>query len=164
MGNRKLKQDMRAVDLLVGEDGERYVYSDQVGHLIRKAHQQASAIFQQHSVEPQLTSVQFSMLFAVATYGALSQSQLGKLAAIDVSTLTGVVDRLRERGLLDSSAEAGDRRKNIIGLTDKGREVVRRMASVGHRVSEATLAPLTPVERVALVALLKKLTASPPSA
>jgi len=152
-----------AEDLLANGSGGRYIYSQQVGHLIRKAHQQASAIFQRHSVEPQLTSVQFSMLFAIATHGALPQSKLGSLAAIDTSTLTGVVDRLRERDLIALSSEAGDRRKNIIDLTTKGRDVVRRMAKAGHLVTETTLAPLTPVERVALVELLRKLTSTPAS-
>lgn len=158
MAPRKAKPASQ--DLLSNGSGGRYIYSDQVGHLIRKAHQQASAIFQRHSVEPQLTSVQFSMLFAIATHGALPQSKLGSLAAIDTSTLTGVVDRLRERDLIVLSSAAGDRRKNIVDLTAKGRDVVRRMAKVGSVITETTLAELTPVERVALVELLHKLTST----
>jgi DNA-binding MarR family transcriptional regulator len=139
--------------------GQPYLFSDQVGHLIRKAHQLNASIFQRMSPEPQLTSVQVSILFAIASYGASPQNTLGKLAGIDASTLTGVVDRLRERGLVKVTPHKGDRRKVIIDLTPAGEAVLARMAEVVHQITEATLAPLDAVERVALTHLLKKLTA-----
>lgn len=146
--------------LLLNAAGETYMYSDQVGHLIRKAHQQASAIFQKLSAEPQLTSVQLSVLFALATHGAMAQNRLGKLSAVDPSTLTGVVERLKDRQLIELAAEASDKRKVIISLSADGRTVIKKMASVGHKITETTLKPLSAIERVALVMLLKKLTGS----
>ena len=145
---------------VINSAGQPYIYFEQVGHLIRKAHQQASAIFQKYSPEKQLTSVQLAMLTAIATQGAMPQSKLGKLAAIDASTLTGVVERLHDRGLIVLSSEASDKRKVIIDLSEAGKVLVHNMSDVGNQITEATLAPLSPVERVALVMLLKKLTSS----
>ena len=144
--------------LLVNSAGNRYIYSDQVGHLLRKANQQASAIFQKYSATPQLTSVQISMLFALATHGPMPQSKLSKLASIDASTMTGVVERLRDRNLIETTSEESDKRKVIIALSDEGRDVVSKTVEVGCEITEAILTPLNDIERVALLALLKKLT------
>ena len=137
--------------------GRSYLYSDQIGYLIRRAHQHASAIFQEHNAEPQLTPVQFALLLVLATYGSMPQKKVGQYAGVDPSTVTGVVERLRDRGLISVASEATDKRKVILSLSKQGEKVCQRMAEAGHVITEATLAPLTPVERVALQMLLKKL-------
>lgn len=134
-----------------------YEYSDQVGHHLRKAYQRAMSIFQSHCVDPNLTSVQFAALAALLTRGPKSLSELGQLAAIDPSTTKGVVDRLKQRGLIEVANSLEDRRKTIISISAKGAELVEAMIEPGHRVTEETLAPLNPAERVALVYLLAKI-------
>jgi DNA-binding MarR family transcriptional regulator len=60
---------------------------------------------------------------------------MGELAGMmrcDSSNMTGIVDRLEERGLVQRTAAAGDRRVRLIAVTDRGRELRdelnRRMA------------------------------------
>jgi MarR family transcriptional regulator, organic hydroperoxide resistance regulator len=60
---------------------------------------------------------------------------MGELAALmrcDNSNLTGIVDRLEDRGLVRRTAAEGDRRVKLIALTEQGRELReqlnRRMA------------------------------------
>ncbi|MGH2987277.1 MAG: MarR family winged helix-turn-helix transcriptional regulator [Solirubrobacterales bacterium] len=60
---------------------------------------------------------------------------MGELAALmrcDNSNMTGIVDRLEERGLVDRTAAEHDRRVKLIALTEHGRELRdelnRRMA------------------------------------
>ncbi|MEX0923743.1 MAG: MarR family transcriptional regulator [Rhodovibrionaceae bacterium] len=134
-----------------------YEYSDQVGHYLRKAYQRALAIFQKHCIDPNLTSVQFVALSALLTRGPKALSELGQLAAIDPSTTKGVVDRLKQRGLIEVANSPKDRRKTIISISAKGAELVEAMVEPGHRVTEDIMAPLNPAERVALVYLLAKI-------
>ncbi len=58
--------------------------------------------------------------------------ELAQLMRCDNSNMTGIVDRLEERGLVERTAAAGDRRVKLIALTGKGRELreklIRRMA------------------------------------
>jgi DNA-binding MarR family transcriptional regulator len=60
---------------------------------------------------------------------------MGELALhmhCDSSNITGIVDRLEERGLVERGAAVGDRRVKLVALTDSGREMheelVRRRA------------------------------------
>ena len=143
---------------LIDSAGRSYLYSDQIGYLIRRAHQHASAIFQEHNVEPQLTPVQFAILLSLATYGPMPQRKVGQYAGVDPSTVTGVVERLLDRGLISQASEATDKRKVIISLTKQGEKVCHRMVDAGHVITEATLTPLNAAERIALQMLLRKLT------
>src|SRR5882762_9192563 len=50
-----------------GPDG--YVFSNQIGHLLRRAYQRHLAIFQQNASDPNLTSIQFVTLCALRDRG-----------------------------------------------------------------------------------------------
>ncbi|MDJ0821030.1 MAG: MarR family transcriptional regulator [Paracoccaceae bacterium] len=135
---------------------ESYVLDDQVGYLLRLATQRHAAIFQAHTVEG-LTATQFATLVRLSENGACSQNQLGRLAAMDIATIKGVVDRLRQKGLVDTAPSRDDRRRNIVSLTDEGVRILDRMIAAGRVITEETLAPLNPSERRNLLKLLRKL-------
>ena len=48
---------------------------------------------------------------------------LAQLMHCDNSNMTGIVDRLEERGLVERTAAENDRRVKLIALTDRGREL-----------------------------------------
>ncbi|MCV3273578.1 MarR family transcriptional regulator [Roseobacter sp. WL0113] len=129
---------------------------DQVGYLLRLAGQRHAAIFQAHTVQG-LTPTQFSTLVRLAENGPCSQNQLGRLAAMDIATIKGVVDRLRQRGFVRTAPSADDRRRHIVSLTDEGARALDRMIPAGRVITEETLAPLKPPERRNLIKLLRKL-------
>jgi hypothetical protein len=72
-----------------------YTFSEQVGHLLRKAYQRHLAIFQQNVGDSQLTAVQFVTLCALRDHGPSSQTELVKATAVDQATIRGIVDRLK---------------------------------------------------------------------
>ena len=133
-----------------------YVLEDQVGFLLRLASQRHSAIFQSRSIDG-LTPTQFSTLLRVSEHKEVSQNQLGRLAAMDVATIKGVVDRLKARKLIQAKDDPNDRRRMLISLTPAGEELISALKRVGHEISEETLKPLTEAERDTLIRLLKKL-------
>ncbi len=58
--------------------------------------------------------------------------QMGELAQqmhCDNSNITGLVDRLTERGLVERLAAEGDRRVKIVALTDEGRRIRQELVS-----------------------------------
>jgi DNA-binding MarR family transcriptional regulator len=59
-------------------------------------------------------------------------SELAQLMHCDNSNLTGIIDRLSERGLVERTQAEGDRRVRLIALTQEGRrirdELNRRLA------------------------------------
>ncbi len=133
-----------------------YMLDDQVGFILRLASQRHTAIFAARMVAG-LTPTQFAALARLAEVGATSQNHLGRLIAIDVATIKGVVDRLRQRGFIAALPDPRDRRRVMLDLTDEGRRVIAEAVAAGTEITEATLAPLEPEERDRLVTLLRKL-------
>ncbi len=134
-----------------------YHLDAQVGYLLRLASQRHAVIFQKQMEAQNLTPTQFSTLLRIAEEGEVSQNHLGRLAAMDVATVKGVVDRLRAKNLLRSNADPDDKRRSMISLTEEGEAKIPALKRIGAAITEATLDPLKPAERSALIALLRKI-------
>lgn len=135
-----------------------YVLEDQVGHLIRRAHQRHTALFIAMIGDPQVTPTQYAALVKLYEMGELSQNHLGRLTAMDPATIQGVIRRLTGRKLISHRPDKNDKRRRCLSLTSGGRELVGRLLANGPKVSKATLDPLSPAEQQQFVALLKRLT------
>jgi DNA-binding MarR family transcriptional regulator len=135
----------------------KYDLDEQVGYLLRLANQRHVVIFQE-TVSENLTPTQFSTLMRVAEHGALSQNHLGRLAAMDTATIKGVVDRLKEKGLLVTNPDPNDKRRFIISLTAQGNAMTKKLRDDGRMISERTLSPLKQTEQKKLLELLRKIT------
>jgi DNA-binding MarR family transcriptional regulator len=114
-------------------------------------------LFQRMCVDPSLTSVQLATLHSLADNGPSSLTAIGRSAAMDPATTSGVVDRLKDRGLVTLSPDPNDRRRVIVELEPRGRKLVEEMLPVLEQLAEATMDRLTVAERVALIYLLEKI-------
>ena len=138
--------------------GRGYVLRDQIGHLLRRAHQRATQIFLDTFEEAGLTPTQWAALAKLAEEGAASQNALGRLTAMDPATIQGVIGRLEKRGLIAREADPDDRRRTRLRLSPAGETLVRDLTARATTVSDRTLDPLDPEERRQLLELLKKVT------
>lgn len=138
-----------------------YVFSEQIGHLLRKAYQRHLAIFQQNVGDSQLTAVQFITLCALRDNGPSSLTELVALTAVDQATIRGIVERLKARELVTLGHDAQDKRKVIVHLSDSGLQAAEQTVPNAQAISELTLHNLNPGERVALTFLLRKMIEDP---
>lgn len=145
-------------DARSGSAVDDYRLEDQVGHVMRRAHQRHAAIFQDGMGDLQLTPTQFAALVKIRDVGQVSQNQLGRLTAMDPATIQGVIQRLEERKLIERQPDPGDRRRTILRLSAEGTEIVTDAIQRARKITEATLAPLDESERGVFLALLRKLT------
>lgn len=134
-----------------------YILEDQIGFLLRRAHQRASAVFAGAFSEFKLTATQFAALAKIGDEGEVSQNRLGRLTAMDPATMKGVIGRLADRGLISGRADDRDRRRTQWTLTKEGAALLARAESSGFAVTEETLSPLTARERATLLRLLAKI-------
>ena len=134
-----------------------YHFSEQVGHLLRRAYQRHTALFQQIIPDTQLTAAQFVVLCAVRDCGACSLSDIVKRTAIDQATVRGVIDRLKVRKLLGVRHDEADRRKVLVSLLPAGLDLVQSMVPFAFEITEKTFAGFNPAERLAMVYLLNKM-------
>jgi DNA-binding MarR family transcriptional regulator len=133
-----------------------YILDEQVGFMLRQVWQRHATIFARE-IGINLTSAQWAALSKLAETGPCSQNQLGRLTAMDVATIKGVIDRLTARGLTETSADPDDGRRLVVSLTRAGQQAVDKAAPNALAITRETLAPLDAKERETLMALLGKL-------
>ena len=133
-----------------------YVLDEQIGFILRQVSQRHATIFAR-DIGADLTPTQWAALAKLAEAGPCTQNQLGRLTAMDVATIKGVIDRLTARGLTETSADPEDGRRLRVSLTRAGQQLAEKVASNALAISRETLAPLDSREREMLVALLDKL-------
>jgi len=73
-----------------------------------------------------LTPSQARVVFTLGGSDGMTCKQVGDITLITKGTLTGVVDRLEEKGLVQRWSVEGDGRKTIIALTRRGERVYNK--------------------------------------
>ena len=136
---------------------DRYQFSDQIGHLLRRAHQRHVAIFKDTVPDEQLTAAQFVVLCAVGDRDACDVGDIVEATAIDEPSIRGIVERLKWRELLTADHPSGDSRHLRIALTPGGRSLVDQTVPIAEQISELTFGDLSDDERKTLTALLRKI-------
>lgn len=134
-----------------------YDFSEQVGHLLRKAYQRHTAIFQRHSCDKQLTAIQFVTLCTVMERGPSSLTEIVNATAIDPATIRGVIKRLKAREWITLTTDPSDQRKVMVVITEAGETLVETMVPIAKQISDQTMSNLNPAERIALMHLLEKM-------
>lgn len=139
------------------KDASDYVLDEQVGHLLRRAHQRHAAIFLEMIDDAQLTPLQFGAIMKLADVGQTSQNQLGRLTAMDAATMQGVIKRLIARGLVERRPDPDDRRRLLLTLSANGVALAGQVVQRGLEISAKTLEPLSASERETFLKLLARL-------
>jgi len=131
---------------------------DMPGHLARRFQQIAVAVFLAEVEEAgyDLTPVQYVALTAVSANPGLDQVTLAGLIAFDRTTITGVVDRLVQKGLMARHESSRDRRARELKITEAGRRVLRGITPAVEAAQRTMVRGLTEKEAKELVRLLQK--------
>ena len=96
----------------------------------------------------------YAVLAALDASGPASQATLSRRTGVYRSDLVAVINKLSARGLVERAPDPDDRRRNVITLTDPGRDRLQRLHTLLDGVQEDLLAPLDAPERAELVRLL----------
>jgi DNA-binding MarR family transcriptional regulator len=128
---------------------------DHPGHLIRRLHQISVSVFTKAAEEYDVTQVQYAALTVVELLPGVDQSRLGNAVALDRQTISNVVQRLCEKGLLERRQK--NKRTNALFLTGASRALLRVVRNKIGKVDDTLLAPLTDRERDQFMKSLRKL-------
>jgi DNA-binding MarR family transcriptional regulator len=97
-----------------------------------------------------LTFSQLSALTSLQLAGALTPRELADVERVQPPTMTKIVGKLEERGLVARTPHPTDRRQVILAATEQGRAVYAQFERVRDEWLAQRLAELTPDERETL--------------
>ena len=129
------------------------------GHLIRRAHQMAVAIFMEETAGFDVTPVQFAILNALIDTPGEDQVTLAGRVAFDAATSGSVISRLEAKGWVRREADARDKRRKLLWVTPDGAKVAQRMKRPVGLAQSRIVRTLEEAEAQELVRLLGKLVA-----
>jgi DNA-binding MarR family transcriptional regulator len=73
-----------------------------------------------------LTTSQANVIFTLGNTEGMTCADIGSATLITKGTLTGVIDRLQSKGLVERWEDAYDARRTIIALTKKGERLFQK--------------------------------------
>ena len=74
-----------------------------------------------------MTTTQFDVIATLGNQPPMTCKQLGEKTLVTKGTLTGVLERLETKGILDRHLNPEDARSQIIGLTKKGQTLFEKV-------------------------------------
>ncbi|WP_269854104.1 MarR family winged helix-turn-helix transcriptional regulator [Streptomyces sp. RPT161] len=122
---------------------------DLIGTVVSRYHSEYDAAASKH----QLTGAQARVLGLLALE-PLPMRRIAEQLKCEPSNITGIVDRLEARGLVERRPDPADRRVKLAAATAEGRQTYERLRS-SLEFAREPLAQLSAAERTALRDILR---------
>ncbi len=130
-------------------------YEDCIIFLLAKAYQKAHGNFKEHLLPYGITPVQHLILETLWEEEGLTASEIGKRLVLDNATLSGVLDRMSEKGWILKTTDEADKRFIRIYLTGKAKKLKPSILGEREKSNEEILGSLNLEEKVLIKRLLK---------
>src|SRR3954453_16524324 len=141
------------------EDGPGPELSRRLGYLFKHAALRLQELHAQALAPFDIDAREIGVLLVIAGHEGGSQQQAAQRLGVDRPTMVALLDVLAAKGLVFRHPHAEDRRRNVIDLTDHGRDVLRRALRASDEAERALLAPLRPTDRDRLRDALQRIVA-----
>jgi len=143
--------------------GERYLKSIR---LLAECMQGFERLSGEHVRESGLTHAQFDIIATLGNTPGMSYKDLGDRTLITKGTLTGVIERLEQKGLVERERNADDKRSYFVRLTPQGERLFadvfpKVVARCGTQFSHFSEADFEALEHT-LAGLKAAINAGPP--
>jgi len=109
----------------------------ETAHALRKA-------FTRRAANVGVTGAQWKVLFKLTLKPDLRQTDLADLLDIEPITLTRIIDRLQEAGLVERTPDPTDRRAWRLHVTAKAQPVVEKLRAIANEMTADVFAGIEP--------------------
>ncbi|MEH6575467.1 MAG: homoprotocatechuate degradation operon regulator HpaR [Amphritea sp.] len=103
-------------------------FDDSLPLQLLKARESAMAFFRPILQEHSLTEQQWRVLRALFEHEELESKQLAETCCILSPSLTGIIKRLEQQGLIQRRKSEEDQRRILISMTPKARDLFERLS------------------------------------
>jgi DNA-binding MarR family transcriptional regulator len=128
---------------------------DCLSFYLGRAYQRVTQSAKQQLALYRVTPVQYALLKVQWEQDNQSDVQLGERLLLDSATMTWLLDRLEQTGLIERKAHATDRRVNKVVLTARGCDLQRPLDHEMDQMNQDFLGEFAPDEAMLLRNLLK---------
>ncbi|GAW93353.1 MarR family winged helix-turn-helix transcriptional regulator [Calderihabitans maritimus] len=132
-----------------------------INFLLSKAQQAVYRLFREELAPFGVTPAQYGVLNCLWNKDQQTPKQISETLHLDGSTLTGVLDRMEQKGLVRRIPDPHDRRTVRIALTSKGQELKRPLEQAIVRANNKVLENLSEEEVRQIKRLLDRLSENP---
>jgi DNA-binding MarR family transcriptional regulator len=124
--------------------------------LARRFYQIATALIAEVHEREQtgLRHLEFGVMVRVHDTPGLDQNSLAEWLALDRTTISALVFRLEQQGLIERAVNGADRRARVLRLTPAGKRLHDRVRTKTEIAQERIFSALTPTERRSFVEML----------
>ena len=109
----------------------------ETGHALRKA-------FGRRAASVGVTGAQWKVLFKLTLKPGLRQTDLADMLDLEPISLTRLIDRLQEAGLVERSADPADRRAWRLHVTAKAEPIVVKLRAIADEMMRDAFAGVDP--------------------
>lgn len=128
-----------------------------INFVLTKAQQSVQQIFKARLAPYGVTPGQYAVLACLWNGDGKTARQLADMLFLDGSTMTGILDRIEQKGLIEKQVDPKDRRAMRVMLTDAGRQLEEPLNQVIMDANVEALANLPQPDGESLKGLLLKL-------
>lgn len=118
--------------------------SRRLGYLLKHAQLRMAELTAAALAPYVINGRELAVLLVLSDGPPASQQQAAQRLAIDRTTMVAMLDTLEGKGLVSRHPDADDRRRNVVELTDAGRDILQRAVKASDDAERALLAPLSP--------------------
>lgn len=121
--------------------------SRRLGYLFKHAAMRLQELHAQLLTPCGVDARELGVLIVIDSHDPLSQQQVAQRMAVDRTTMVALIDTLEAKGLVLRHTHPEDRRRNVVDLTEHGKETLRRATKASDDAERELLAPLSPQDR-----------------
>jgi len=131
--------------------------SDSIGFLMADVTRLLRRAFDERARSIGVTRPQWRVLTILARNEGINQGALADRLEVEPITLSRMVDRMQDAGLVERRADPADRRAWRLYLTDNAAPLIADLRALGAVLSDDTLEGLSEAEREQLGDLLERI-------
>jgi len=156
MSSSPFTEEMSMRELSLGEQASRQTFLRTLRELVQ-TYQVFSNYSAQHVRTLGLTPPQYDVIVTLGCTQRMNMNKLGERTLVTKGTLTGIIDRLEEKGLVKREVPESNRRSFHIVLTPAGQQVFEEVFPSHVEYLRERFGPLNDIELETITHSLRKL-------
>lgn len=134
-----------------------------INYLLTVSQHEVFTTFSERLAQFNVTPGQYGVLSCLWQHGSCTPKEIAQTLRLENSTISGVLDRMQKRGLIDRVVDPNDRRSVQVVATEEGRSLKDGVLRVIDELNAEIWGVFSPEERATLLACLRQIGKVEPS-